>query len=530
MSTANPNPVAKRRKKIAVYLDRLPPCNNACPAGENIQLWLNYFQKGLLQEAWQTIMVNNPMPATHGRVCYHPCETACNRKNCDSSVSIHCVERFLGDLALKNNWRVAVPQSTGKKVLVVGAGPAGLSAAYHLRCLGHEAVIYEAAPFAGGMMHTGIPPYRLPRDILEGEIRTIEACGVKIECDHPVTDIIQEKENGNFDATFLAIGAQADKRVNIPGNNQCPIWGAIDFLKAVEMKTLPQLGSSLAVYGGGNTAMDVARVAKRLGVKDISIIYRRDRAHMPAFALEVEEALEEGVKLLALHTIKEINNNDFVLEVMEMTAEGKPKSTGKTENFSAEMLVLALGQDPELESLRKDASIKITDNGLIAIDETFMTTHAGVFAGGDMITDDRSVTISVGHGKKAARYIDAYLRQKKYTKPVKHEIANHEFLHVDNAPKVEAATQSILAAEERCTNFKEVVAGINAEAAAKEADRCFSCGNCFECDACFNICPVDAIIKLGPGKRYRIDLDTCIGCGKCCRACPCGAIKMVDDK
>jgi formate dehydrogenase (NADP+) beta subunit len=526
-------PIKRRPKKIPVYLDRLPPCNNACPAGENIQAWLNHLQNGNLYEAWTTILENNPLPATHGRVCYHPCENACNRALHDAAVSIHNIERFLGDLALQEKWQINYPEKTsGQKVLVVGAGPAGLSAAYHLRSLGHDVSIYEANSFAGGIMHSGIPSYRLPRNILDGEIERIINMGITLKLNYPVTDLILEKKKGKFAAIFLAIGAQKDKRIEIPGSPTITVWGAIDFLKAVEMKKNLELKSSLVVYGGGNTAIDVARTAKRLGVKEVTLVYRRDRNHMPAFPIEVTEAEEENIKLSLLRTIKEINDNQFTLEIMALNPQGKPESTGKFETILADTLVLALGQDPDTAFLKDLAEFNFKNDGSLIVDEKTLSAANGIFAGGDMITDDRSVTIAVGHGKKAAREIDAYLRKTAYAKSARHELAGFEVLHLDNATNAvasNAVTANFLPPDIRVKNFDEVVSGIEKAEALTEANRCFSCGNCFECDGCYNICPVHAITKLGVGKRYRIDLDTCIGCAKCFRRCPCGAIKMIDN-
>ena len=204
------------RTRRPVYVDLLPPCNNACPAGENIQGWLDFAQAGRYRKAWEVLVADNPMPAVHGRVCYHPCETACNRGRLDASVSIHAVERFLGDLAVKESWPFKVAPPTGKRVLVIGAGPSGLSAAYHLARLGHAVEIHEAGPLAGGMMHFGIPAYRLPRADLMREIDRIEAMGVKIILNHKVEDVLAEKEAGNFDAVFVAIGAGVGKHVDIP--------------------------------------------------------------------------------------------------------------------------------------------------------------------------------------------------------------------------------------------------------------------------------------------------------------------------
>ena len=247
-----------------VYVDRLPPCNHACPAGENVQAWLAEAQAGRYREAWEIIVRDNPLPAVHGRVCYHPCEDACNRKDVDDAVSIHAVERFLGDMALAQGLdrRSPTRRRSGKRVLVVGAGPSGLSAAWHLALLGHAVVIHEAGPMAGGMMHFGIPKYRLPREVLDAEIERIRSIGVEIVLNHKVTDLLAEKTDGRFDAVFLAVGAHLSKRQDIPARDAGKIYDALQFLEGRRARRrAAAIGRRVAIYGGGNTAMDAARTA-----------------------------------------------------------------------------------------------------------------------------------------------------------------------------------------------------------------------------------------------------------------------------
>ncbi|MCB0668547.1 MAG: FAD-dependent oxidoreductase, partial [Saprospiraceae bacterium] len=286
-----------QRQQIPVYQNFLPPCNNACPAGENIQAWLALVREGKMEEAWRELTKNNPLPSVHGRVCYHPCEDSCNRLQLDTTVSIHAVERYLGDLALEKGWRHKVDVApSGKKVMVIGAGPSGLSAAYHLCKLGHSVHVFEAGPVAGGMMHFGIPAYRLPREALDNEVRLIRDMGVEFSYNHKVSDVLREKEEGGFDAVFIAIGAHISKKIEIPQREAGKILDAISFLKEVEEGSKPKLGRRVAIYGGGNTAMDAARTAKRLGYEPL-IIYRRDREHMPAHDFEAAETLAEGIKI-----------------------------------------------------------------------------------------------------------------------------------------------------------------------------------------------------------------------------------------
>ena len=519
------------RTERPVYVDRLPPCNHACPAGENIQKWLFEAEGGDYAAAWQGLMEDNPLPAVMGRVCYHTCETACNRAELDAAVSIHAVERFLGDYAIREGLMPAFEvEPSGKRVLVVGAGPSGLSAAYHLTRLGHAVTIREAGPMAGGMMRFGIPKYRLPREVLDAEIARILAMGVTLELDSKVEDIEAAFAEDGFDAVFVAVGAHLARRTAIPAHAAGRILDAVSFLRDMELGTEPpRLGRRVIVYGGGNTAMDVARTARRLGAEEAMIVYRRTREQMPAHDFEAREAEEEGVLIHWLRTIKAIDETTFTVEKMRIDEEGRPQPTGEFETLEADTLVLALGQDVDTSFLERVPGVTIAKDGVVAVDGQMMTGRAGLFAGGDMVPSERTVTVGVGHGKKAARNIDAWLRGGRYEKPAKPELASFRNLNTwyyDDAPP---RVQGQLDLLRRQTGFEEVEKGLTEENALFEARRCLSCGNCFECDNCYGVCPDNAVIKLGPGKRFRIDLDYCKGCGICAAECPCGAIKMVPE-
>jgi len=518
------------RAQRPVYLDLLPPCNNACPAGENIQAWLELAQAGKYREAWETLVRDNPMPAVHGRVCYHPCESSCNRRELDAPVSIHVVERFLGDLANENGWPFKIDaEPTGKRILVVGAGPSGLSAAYHLARLGHTVEIHDAGPLPGGMLHFGIPAYRLPRAELMREIDRIEAMGVRFVLNHKVEDLLAEKAAGSFDAVFIAIGAGAGKHVDIPARDAVRVFDAVSLLRDMESVDPPRLGRRVIVYGGGNTAMDAARTVRRLGADEALIVYRRDREHMPAHAFEADEAMEEGIKIKWLTSIKEISGEQLTVEIMELDTQGRPHATGKFETLQADAVVLALGQETESGFLRKVPGIQLLADGVVKVGPDMRTGYPGIFAGGDMIAGERTVTVSVGHGKRAARHIDAWLRGERYLDHVKHQVVNFGMLNLPVYSDAEPTAQHALSLAERVTGFEEVVAGLSPKDARREAQRCLSCGNCFECDSCYAACPEEAIVKLGPGKRYLYDYAKCTGCAVCFEQCPCHAIELIPE-
>jgi NADPH-dependent glutamate synthase beta subunit-like oxidoreductase len=514
------------RTERPAYVDRLPPCNQACPAGENIQQWLYHAEGGDYESAWRQLVQDNPLPAVMGRVCYHPCETACNRVQVDEAVGINAVERFLGDEAVRRGWQLPRPEAdTGKKVLVVGSGPAGLAAAYHLRLLGHAVTIREAQPRLGGMMRYGIPRYRLPRETLDAEIQRILALGVSAEVGARVDDVLAAQREGGFDAVFLAIGAGIGKRAYIPAGDSARILDAVTLLGSTESADPPRLGRTVAVYGGGDTAMDAARTARRLGATDAVVVYRRSRERMPAHDIEIREAEQEGVRMKWLSTITHVDGGRITVERMRLDENGFPQPTGEFEELAADALVLALGQDSDLSLLSAVPNLTVAD-GTVTVDRALMTTRPGIFAGGDMVPAQRTVTVAIGHGKKAARHIDAYLRGGSYQKPAPHQPALFADLNTWYYADAPASIRPTLELARRTSTFDEVVGGLDESTALYEARRCMSCGNCFECDNCYGVCPDNAITKLGPGKGFAIDLDYCKGCGLCAAECPCGAIEM----
>jgi NADPH-dependent glutamate synthase beta subunit-like oxidoreductase len=530
-----------RRDRRPVYVDLLPPCNAGCPAGENIQAWLAHAEAGRHEQAWRQLTADNPLPAIHGRVCYHPCESACNRASLDSAVSIHGVERFLGDLALERGWQFGRPHhGSGRRVLVIGAGPSGLSAAYHLAVLGHQVEIRDAGDQSGGMMRYGIPSYRLPRDVLDCEVARIEELGVRITGNHRVTDLDAERREGGFDAAFVAVGAHLSKRVDIPARDAGRIVDAVSFLRGVASGERPAIGRRVAVYGGGNTAMDAARTARRLGADDTLIVYRRTRAQMPAHEEEAAEAEREGVTINWLRTITAFDGPELTVEAMELDENGFPRPTGRFETLAADTVILALGQDTDTGFLRQVPGVEFSRDGTVQVSPSMMTGCPGVFAGGDMVPAERTVTVGVGHGKKAARHIDAWLRstgpggrppgtprRETAAGQAKHPVVAFDELNLWYFGDAARRRQPEAAPEERTSDFTEVVGGLTERQAVYEAGRCLSCGNCCECDGCLGACPEDAVIKLGPGHRYRFDYDRCTGCGVCYEQCPVHSIEMV---
>jgi len=511
------------------YVSLLPPCNNACPAGENIQNWLYVAEDGSYEAAWRSLIIENPFPAIMGRVCYHPCQTVCNRAQLDEAVGINSVERFLGDLAIEKGWKIEVttPQ-TGFHVLVIGAGPTGLSAAYHLRRLGHQVTLRDAAKAAGGMMRFGIPKYRLPREVLDAEVARVENMGVKFQLGRHVENL-QDAIDEGFDAIFLAVGAQIGKRTYIPAGEAAKILDAVNLLHDVEDGNAPMLGRRVVVYGGGNTAIDVARTAKRLGAEEAIIVYRRTRENAPADDGEIQEAIEEGVLMKWLSTVKHAESGLLKIEKMALDEKGFPQPTGEFEELEADSLVLALGQEVDLSLINNIADLEVRE-GVVQVNSSMMTGRAGVFAGGDMVPAERTVTTGVGHGKKAARNIDAWLRKTQFSKVENPAIVEYKDLNPWYYSDAPHAVRPRLEGARRASTFDEVVQGLDESTALYEARRCMSCGNCFECDNCFGVCPDNAVIKLGPGKGFEFNLDYCKGCGICVTECPAGSIIMIPEK
>jgi NADPH-dependent glutamate synthase beta subunit-like oxidoreductase len=515
------------RTQLPVFVSRQAPCATACQAGQDPQTWLHTAESADYETTWRAIMDVNPFPAVIGRVCYHPCQSACNRASLDEPVGINAVERFIGDEGIRRGWTVPVGAPSGKRVLVVGAGPAGLTAAYQLARLGHAVTVRDANPLPGGMMRYGIPSYRLPRSVLDAEVDRIAAMGVTFDLGRPVTDLAAER--AGYDAVFLAVGAQRGRHTEIPAGDSARIVDALSVLHGVADGAPPMLGRRVVVYGGGDTAMDAARTARRIGATDAIVVYRRTRERMPAHDVEVEQASAEGVTMRWLSTITAVADGTVTVERMRLDDKGFPQPTGVYEELPADAVVLALGQSADLSLLSALPSVHV-EHGTVAVDRDLATGERGVFAGGDIVPGENTVTTAIGHGTRAAKAIDAYLQGATIAPGTERAEASADRLNPWYYSDAPAGVLPVLEAARRTDTFDEVVGGLDASTALFEARRCLSCGNCFECDNCYSVCPDNAIVKLGPGQGFRIDLDYCKGCGLCATECPCGAIDLVTEQ
>jgi len=544
------------------YVEKLPPCIGHCPSGNDIRGWLTIVAQrdklGIsLEEAWdrafRMYVETNPFPATMGRVCPHPCEEHCNRTEKDGAVAINSVERWIGDWGLERKLALPTVDAGGpfpERIAVVGAGPSGLSVAYQLARRGYPVTVFEAYPEPGGMLRYGIPVYRLPREILDAEIRRILDLGVELRCGVRVgRDVTLDRLREEFAAVYLAIGAHRGRTMGIPGEDGPGVYTGTEFLARVNAGERVAAGSRVVVVGGGDTAVDAARVSRRLtfdsaGVSgrmgaEVTILYRRTRVEMPAIEREIEEALEEGVRIEFLAAPIEIlrdeqgNVRGMVVQRMEL---GEPDESGRrrpvpiegdTYELECDTVIMAVSQQPDWESLGATLPAK---GSWLDTDEWGRTEIEGVWSGGD-VRGLGLATISIGQGRRAAESIHATLRGQELPPEDRRPPIGPERIKLafyEDAPRAE---RRILSPEERLARpFDEVDLGITGEQAIAEVARCFSCGLCFDCENCWMYCQNSCFKKAAgpaPGRYFEIHAEICDGCGKCWQECPCGYIDGV---
>ena len=542
-----------------IYQNKAAPCNEGCPAGEDIEAAMILSGQEDYLGAWEKITRENPLPRVCGRVCFHPCEKACNRREFDEPASINALERFVGDRAFQTGKAYAPVQPKKKeKAAVIGSGPAGLSCAYHLASLGYRVTLFEAEAELGGMLRYGIPAYRLPREVLDQEIRNILSLGVearprtRLGVDLKWKDLIK-----GFDAVFISAGAWKSLPLGIPGEKAAGVMSGLEFLRKVNSGEPVDLGARVAVVGGGNTAMDAARSVLRLEAKPL-ILYRRTKEEMPAWEEEISEAEEEAIEFLFLSSPVRIVVADGKVSGIECVKNilGPPGKDGRREprpvagsNFTlpVDSILSCIGETPDFsflpESLKKTA-------GAVFVNETGETSLPRVFAGGDIVDQPRTVSHAIGAGKKAAMAMDASFRGKDVAEALsparwgeKGSLSMARYLGGGadgTAPEVvrfsdlnpayfqrrRRKSKEKLPAAERASDFREINAGLSAAEALEEAKRCFNCGVCNLCDNCFLFCP-DMAIAARPDKQgYEINLEYCKGCCICVEECPRGAISV----
>ena len=525
--------------------DCVAPCQLNCPARTDCQGYVGMIANGEYDSALKIIKSNIPLPAAIGRVCPHPCEKACRRKNVEEPINIAQLKAFAADMDLnKDSYVPECKESTGKKIAVIGGGPAGLSAAYYLTIMGHEVTVYDMMEKMGGMLRYGIPQYRLPKEILDKEIAVIEKTGVKLVNNVKLgKDFTIESLKAENDAVIVAVGAWKSSSMRTPGEELQGVYGGIDFLRAVIQGNAPAIGEKVAVCGGGNTAMDACRTAVRLGAKEVYVVYRRTRNEMPAEKIEIDEAEEEGVIYKFLTNPISFNGEDgkvksITLQVMELgepDASGRRKPVpveGKTEEIAVDSVILAIGQ----KLVQGDVSeLTLNNRGNIEADPDFFTTNIeGVFAIGDATNKGASIAVeAIGEADRCARAVDAYLNGQAFDTRVPY-ISKRDEATIDYSDRTKQSrlTPKVLAPEVRNKSFAEVSLGFTEEEAKAEANRCLECG-CREYYKCkllnvaqrYDIKPERWAGEM-PQKYTRdenafIERNTskCILCGLCVRSC-----------
>ena len=523
------------RAALPVYQAPDSPCRQACPVNGGIAQWLQQARAGDWHGAWLTLTENNPFPAIAGRVCHHPCEAACNRGGYDAPLAVCALERHIGDRALDEGWRLAPgPVAREERVAVVGGGPSGLSAAYQLRRRGYAVTIFEAQPQLGGLLRDGIPPYRLPRAVLDGEIARVLDLGIEVRCGAPVATARRfERLRAEFDAVYLAMGASRPKRLAQLDYGAPWVMDASAYLLQANAGAPPALGRRLAVIGGGSAAIDVARSARRAGC-EVSLIALEREAQMPAQREEVVQALEEGVTLVdgtqlrcATRNAQGVALDCARVDFQPGTHQGEFSVTpvaGGEFTVMADAVVTAIGQDTELALLQSFARI---EGALLWTDAGGATSAERVYAGGDLASRARYVTEAIGMGRRAAQEIDRRLQGRAAQGDGAGPALPLNSINTHYFPHAARAQSARLDSGERLRVEAEVELGLEAQQALAEAARCFSCGRCILCDNCFYYCP-DMAIRRVPG-GYAVDGDYCKGCGLCVAECPTGSIAMREE-
>ena len=548
------------RSQRPFYEDKTPPCSAACPVGNDIVAFIRKITAGDLEGSWNVIKEENPFPGICGRVCFHPCEAKCNRGKYDEPIAIHALERFVADLASNLNEKIEkVPGARKGKIAIIGSGPAGLGCAYHLARLQYDVTVFESSSSTGGMLRMGIPSYRLPRDVLDQEISRIVALGVEIRTGIALGENLSSDGLRDYQAIFIASGAQRSRSLHIPGEKGKDLLSGLGLLKKINLAKKGKLGNRIAIIGGGNTAIDVARSVIRMG-KKATILYRRSKEEMPAFEDEIVEAIEEGVKIRYLVNPMRIQQRDSLkrLECLRMEL-GEKDETGRrrpipvpNSNFfiEADSVIIAAGEEIEVSFLPKGVERK---EGIVLTRRDGSTGIKGIFAGGDLTSNQRTVAHAIGSGKKAALAIDCYLRGKdseeaiqqiligegpslsifRYLQPEERKMNPHvvafEELNMDYFEPSKRQKQSKGLAKRRIRGFEEVTFTLTEDRAVKEAERCFSCGTCNECENCYVFCPDTSVIKTGEMFSHQVDYDFCKGCGICLSECPRGAISLKEE-
>ena len=548
------------RAQRPFYEDKTPPCSAACPVGNDIVAFIQRMTEGDFEGAWNLIKEENPFPRICGRVCFHPCESKCNRGDYDEAIAIHVLERFVSDFASSLNKKIQkAPGVRKSKIAVIGSGPAGMSCAYHLARLDYDVTVFESSSLPGGMLREGIPSYRLPKDVLDREISDIQALGAEIRTGIPFGENLKLDGLKDYQAIFMATGAHQSRSLHIPGEKGKSVFSGLDLLKKINLNKKVKLGDKIAVIGGGNTAIDVARSVIRMG-KKATILYRRSKEEMPAFEDEMVEAIEEGVKIRYLVNPIHIQQKDSIrrLECLRMRLGEKDESGRRrpvpisNSNFfiEADNVIIAAGEEIEVSLLPKGMEKR---EGIVLTQRDGSTGIKGIFAGGDLTSNQRTVAHAIGSGKKAALAIDCYLKGKdsedalrqiligegpsisifRHLHPEERRMNPHvvtfEELNTDYFEPLERRRESKGVVKKRIKGFGEVTSGFTDGSALEEAERCFSCGTCNGCENCYVFCPDASIMKTEEVFSRQVDYDFCKGCGICFSECPRGAISLKEE-